>query len=289
MSHLHAGREGVDDAMDMHRIGVVSFCSGLLCHLVTRCQANQKVVQKQEKFIDLMREVLPAIPALDVQLEMLEVLFRVYRNSRCMSFGDLGSTCLASVKGKLDSLVVAKGQKLNLTRRLVDIVVAFNASQSKVPSLCRSELHVGPVTVLPVTKAYLKSMDATTAISKHFDSIALSPSSIALMMEYELGDGLQDDWLVIPTSALKDSSTSAVHGSKVKQVCLQLALCKRSSAHGLRRYLEFAGGPFSDYPSSFQSQHRSPRAPGSNDTKMLRHHPVPRDDACLCAKAPGIY
>lgn len=208
----------------MHCIGAMSFCSGLLCHLVTRCHKNQHIIQKHERFSDLMLTVLPAIPALDVQLDILEVLFRVYRHSRTMpqsqiAFENMGLAC---IRNKLDKLVAFKGQYLDLTKKLVDVAVAYNASAGS-QSVCRTACLMGPITVLPVTRAYLKSKGNESAICADFNSIAVSQSSIGLMMRYELRDGLQKDWLVIPTSTIKKIDITATSGNQEMLVRLKMS------------------------------------------------------------------
>lgn len=212
-----------DVAATMQCIGAMSFCSGILCHLVTRCHENQQLIQKHERFSDLMLGVLPAIPVLDVQLELLEVFFRVYRNSRTMpksqtAFEDAGLACL---RDKLDKLVAFKGQHLDLINKLVDIAVAFNALGG-AQSACHTGWLMGPITVLPVTRAHLKSKVHETAVCEDFKSIALSRSSIGLMMKYELHDGVQKDWLVIPTSTVTKIDITAMTGSQEMLVCFQV-------------------------------------------------------------------
>lgn len=225
---MHAGLVWTPDAAAaMHHAGVMSYCSGLLCHLVTRCRANQAVVRDHQQYRNLLDNILPKTLAVDVQLELLEVLFRVYRSAKDMQFDQQSG--LRCIQGKLDELVYTKCTKMNLTESLMEIAVAFNA-------VARPGYLMGPITIFPVTQAYLQHSGSLATISEAFKGVAVTQSSFALMVSSHDSDRIQDDWLMIPISTIRQTSIKAISGKRA-QVCSYLLNCVKATMCKLMLYV----------------------------------------------------
>eukprot|EP00892_Ulva_mutabilis_P002471 jgi/Ulvmu1/12224/UM086_0014.1 len=206
--------------------GIISYCSGLLCNLVTRCRANQILVWENKRFGLVFQDVLPKVSTLDIQLELFEVVLRVYRSAKDTQMSMHPG--LACVQSQLDQLTSAKLRKTTFTEKLVDLVVAFNAS-AHAHSLCSGQPQTGqmdPIAILPLINLCLRNSCTKTCVSKAFGGIAVCQSNLAMLISSQLPDGLQDDWLVIPLQALQTARIQEVVGSgkKIKLISLTAKL-----------------------------------------------------------------
>jgi hypothetical protein len=59
----------------MSSVGGLQFAGYLLLALVTKCPKNQRAVAAHEKFEPLIRDVLPGAVALELQLQLMEIVY----------------------------------------------------------------------------------------------------------------------------------------------------------------------------------------------------------------------